>query len=121
MTTTRPRTAVPMPEISPDAFMAIGGDALEAMEIWIEALAGPSAFHWQVAFERIAMMDRKLLGLILDRSLVGATAAEVFDAMTLNDIAERALDALTITLYGKPYAEHLAALDAASGRRSGDA
>lgn len=105
--TAAPRGRVALPEIGPDAYMKTDYTALEAIETWVETRYGVDAATWEVALKRLAVMDRKLVMLMLEKCLHGSTADAVLDAMTLADVADRLSDVVTLRLYGRTLSEEV--------------
>ncbi|MGV8832963.1 MAG: hypothetical protein ACOH2N_13380 [Devosia sp.] len=101
------RGRVALTEIAADAYLTADLAALEAIEAWVEGRYGVEAAIWEVTLKRLATMDRKLIVLMLDKCLHGATADVVLDAMTMADIADRLSDVVTLRLYGRTLAEEV--------------
>ncbi|HEV7293486.1 MAG TPA: hypothetical protein VGN79_14320 [Devosia sp.] len=99
---------VALSEVAADAYLNADYAALEAIESWVEERYGKEAATWEVALKRLSVMDRKLIVLMLEHCLHGATAEAILDAMTLADIADRMSDAVTLRLYGRTLAEEVA-------------
>lgn len=103
-----PKHTLPLAAVGPDACLAVTFNTLETVETWVNEFAGRTARTWDVTFDRLDALDRRLIVAILEQAVTSATPTDVLNAYPLSEIANMLRDEICILLHGRTFADEIA-------------